>query len=108
MACGSNGSAGLAATCRSPSGTASYAPSAWPAFRVLWIINAVTYIFITVYSLFIDPQTARHSWRQGLMFPGAINLAIIIYCCFPRLFKEIYHRILAANRARSGRCASVR
>jgi cellulose synthase/poly-beta-1,6-N-acetylglucosamine synthase-like glycosyltransferase len=73
-----------------------YVPFAWPAFRVLWIINAVTYIFITVYSLLIDPQTARHSWRQALMFPGAINLVIIAYCCFPRLFRDLWHRLLAA------------
>jgi cellulose synthase/poly-beta-1,6-N-acetylglucosamine synthase-like glycosyltransferase len=63
-------------------------PRAWLAFHVLWIINAATYVFITCFTLMIDPQTARHSWRQGVMFPGAVNLVFIVYSCFPRLFTE--------------------
>jgi hypothetical protein len=63
-------------------------PRAWLAFHLLWIINAATYIFITIFALLIDPQTARHTWRQALVFPGAVNVAIIIYSCFPRLFRE--------------------
>jgi cellulose synthase/poly-beta-1,6-N-acetylglucosamine synthase-like glycosyltransferase len=61
-------------------------PRAWLAFHLLWIINAATYIFITCFSLLIDPKIGRHTWRQALVFPGAINLSIIIYSCFPRLF----------------------
>ena len=63
-------------------------PRAWLAFHVLWIINAATYVFITSYALMIDPPTARHSWRQAVMFPGAVNLAFIAYSCFPRLFRH--------------------
>ena len=63
-------------------------PQAWLAFHILWIINAVTYIFITLFSVLIDPQTGRHVWREAIMFPGAVNLAIIIYACFPRLFRD--------------------
>ena len=63
-------------------------PRAWLAFHVLWIINAATYIFITGFALMIDPKTGRHTWRQGVMFPGAVNLAIIAYTCFPRLFRD--------------------
>jgi cellulose synthase/poly-beta-1,6-N-acetylglucosamine synthase-like glycosyltransferase len=63
-------------------------PRAWLAFHLLWIINAATYIVITIFALLIDPQTARHTWRQALVFPGAVNVAIIIYSCFPRLFRE--------------------
>ena len=59
-------------------------PAAWPAFRVLWIINAVTFIFITGFALLIDTSTARRSWREAVMFPGVVNLAIIVYTCFPR------------------------
>jgi len=60
-------------------------PMAWLTFHVLWIINAVTYIFITGFALLIDPQTGRHTWRQGVMFPGVVNLGIVIYTCFPEL-----------------------
>jgi cellulose synthase/poly-beta-1,6-N-acetylglucosamine synthase-like glycosyltransferase len=63
-------------------------PRAWLAFHVLWIINAVTYVFITCFTLMIDPRTARHCWRQGVMFPGAVNLVFIVYSCFPRLFTD--------------------
>lgn len=58
--------------------------SAWPTFRVLWIINAVTYLFITALALFIDPGTARRAWPQAVLFPGLVNLLIILATCFPR------------------------
>jgi cellulose synthase/poly-beta-1,6-N-acetylglucosamine synthase-like glycosyltransferase len=61
------------------------ASRAWSAFHVLWITSAVTYIFITGFALLIDPDTARRTWRQALLFPGVVNVAIILYACFPRL-----------------------
>ena len=69
-------------------------PRAWLAFHVLWIINAATYIFITCLALMIDPKIGRHTWRQGVMFPGAANMAIIAYTCFPRLFRAAAHAAL--------------
>ena len=35
---------------------------------------------------------ARRCWRQAIFFPGAVNLAIIVYSCFPRLFTDGVHR----------------
>ncbi len=72
-------------------------PRAWLAFHILWIINAVTYIFITGFALLIDPQTARHTWRQAVMFPGVLNVSIIAYTCFPRLFHDGAHRAFTAS-----------
>ncbi len=72
-------------------------PYAWTTFRLLWIINAATYIFITGFALLIDPPTARRVWRQGLMFPGAVNLAIIGYACFPRLFRDILRKLFVVT-----------
>jgi cellulose synthase/poly-beta-1,6-N-acetylglucosamine synthase-like glycosyltransferase len=72
-------------------------PRAWLAFHILWIINAATYIFITGFALLIDPQTGRHTWRQAVVFPGAVNMSIVIYTCFPRLFREAVHRAFAAS-----------
>jgi cellulose synthase/poly-beta-1,6-N-acetylglucosamine synthase-like glycosyltransferase len=63
----------------------------WLAFHLLWIINAATYGFITVFALLIDPATGRRCWRQAIMFPGLINLAIIVYSCFPRPFAPAVH-----------------
>jgi cellulose synthase/poly-beta-1,6-N-acetylglucosamine synthase-like glycosyltransferase len=73
-------------------------PSVWPVFRVLWISNAATYIFITGFALLIDPGTARRCWRQAVMFPGAVNLAVIAYTCFPRLFQVATREFFAASR----------
>jgi cellulose synthase/poly-beta-1,6-N-acetylglucosamine synthase-like glycosyltransferase len=63
-------------------------PNAWPAFRVLWITNAATYLFITAFSLLIDPQTGRRAWRQAVLFPGLVNLLIMAESCFPRALRS--------------------
>ncbi len=75
-------------------------PDAWPVFRVLWITNAVTYLFITGCAVLMDPQTGRHAWRQALLFPGLVNLVIIADSCFPRLVRDAAD---AGPRARAAR-----
>ena len=72
-------------------------PRAWLAFHILWIINAATFIFITGFALLIDPQVVRRTWRQAVMFPGAVNLSVIVYTCFPRLVRDAGHQFLAAS-----------
>ena len=67
------------------------AASVWSAFRVLWITSAVTFLFITGFALAMDPQTARHAWRQAVLFPGVVNLAIIVGSFFPRLAYDAGH-----------------
>jgi glycosyltransferase involved in cell wall biosynthesis len=75
---------------------------AWHAFHVLWITNAVTYFFITGFSLLIDPPIARHTWRQGLMFPGVVNLGIVLYTCVPPLFRDLAQDAFAATHFSPG------
>jgi len=58
----------------------------WAVFRMLWISNALTYLFITGFALAIDPGTARRSWREAILFPGVVSLLIILYTCAPRGF----------------------
>ena len=67
---------------------------AWIVFHVLWIINALTYVFITSFVLMIDWVTGRHAWIEGILFPGAISLSIIIAACFPRLLRMIFYDLL--------------
>ena len=43
---------------------------AWLAFHVLWIINALTYVFITAFALLIDPVTGRPPGARPSCFPG--------------------------------------
>jgi cellulose synthase/poly-beta-1,6-N-acetylglucosamine synthase-like glycosyltransferase len=59
----------------------------WDAFSSLWIINALTYLFITGFALAIDPSTARRSWREAILFPGVVSLVVILYTCAPRAFE---------------------
>lgn len=61
-------------------------PLAWTLFHALWITNAVTYVFIGVFALQIDPGTGRSVWLHALMFPGLVSVLIILYTCFPPLF----------------------
>jgi cellulose synthase/poly-beta-1,6-N-acetylglucosamine synthase-like glycosyltransferase len=67
---------------------------AWIVFHVLWITNALTFVFITAFVLMVDPETGRHTWVEGILFPGAISLAIIIAACFPRLLRMIFYDLL--------------
>ena len=64
---------------------------AWEAFRFLWIINVVCYVFITTFTLFIDTEVARRCWREAILFPGVVSLVIIAYTCFPKGFAWLVH-----------------
>jgi cellulose synthase/poly-beta-1,6-N-acetylglucosamine synthase-like glycosyltransferase len=67
---------------------------AWVVFHVLWVINALTYVFITSFVLMIDWVTGRHAWVEGVLFPGVISVSIIIAACFPRLLRMIFYDVL--------------
>ena len=69
-------------------------PMAWITFHALWIINALTYVFITSYVLMIDWQTGRRTWLEGILFPGVVSVAIIIGACFPRLLRMFFYDVL--------------
>lgn len=56
-------------------------------FRLLWMINVFTYVVVTSFSLMIDPQTAKRSWRQAIMFPGFVSLAIIVATLVPPVYE---------------------
>jgi len=55
----------------------------WYLFRLLWILNVITYLFVTIYSFHIDPPTAKRSWLEGLLFPGVVSLIIIVLSALP-------------------------
>jgi glycosyltransferase involved in cell wall biosynthesis len=76
---------------------------AWRVFHVLWITNAVTYLFVTFFSFAIDPQTARRSWREGILFPGLVSLTIIVATCVPPLFDRWIPGALRAAGLPAGR-----
>jgi cellulose synthase/poly-beta-1,6-N-acetylglucosamine synthase-like glycosyltransferase len=51
---------------------------AWKAFGILWLANAMSFVFITVLTLLIDPATGRRTWVEGFMFSGAVNLIVMV------------------------------
>jgi cellulose synthase/poly-beta-1,6-N-acetylglucosamine synthase-like glycosyltransferase len=52
------------------------------AFQALWALTGGTFPFITFSSLLIDTEVAKRSWREGLLFPGAINVGLIAFGLF--------------------------
>ncbi|MFV0307634.1 MAG: glycosyltransferase [Desertimonas sp.] len=64
----------------------------WALFHHLWIINAVSYLFITTFAMAIDPQTAKRVWAQAILFPGAVSVLVILYTCTPRVFEYLVER----------------
>jgi cellulose synthase/poly-beta-1,6-N-acetylglucosamine synthase-like glycosyltransferase len=66
------------------------------AFHVLWLTSVITYIFITSFTLLIDPVIGRRVWRQGVMFPGAVNVVILLAAIIPAPLYWLAHLILDA------------
>jgi cellulose synthase/poly-beta-1,6-N-acetylglucosamine synthase-like glycosyltransferase len=57
-------------------------PLAWHVFGLLWLTNAISYAFITCYTLLVDPQVGRRTWVQALLFPGIINVVVMTAAVF--------------------------
>ena len=72
-------------------------PLSWETFRLLWIINAICYVFITTFTCLIDTETSKVAWREAIMFPGLISLTIILYTCFPKLFRWALDGVLGVT-----------
>jgi cellulose synthase/poly-beta-1,6-N-acetylglucosamine synthase-like glycosyltransferase len=67
---------------------------AWHAFHALWITNVLAYVFITAYSLMIDPRTGRHVWREAILFPGLISVVIMLAAIAPAPLRFLaYHAL---------------
>ncbi len=66
-------------------------------FHLLWIINAIGYVFTTAFTLLIDPAVARQSWRQALLFPGVISILVMLSVLAPRpmtaLGRNAFHAV---------------
>jgi cellulose synthase/poly-beta-1,6-N-acetylglucosamine synthase-like glycosyltransferase len=67
---------------------------AWVAFHILWLTNVITYVFITSFALLIDPATARRTWVQAVLFPGAVNVLILLAAILPGPLGWLSHELL--------------
>ncbi|MEM6704056.1 MAG: glycosyltransferase family 2 protein [Acidobacteriota bacterium] len=56
---------------------------AWTCFRLLWILSGVVYLVVTLCSFVVDFESAAKSWREGILFPGLVSLAVISYSFAP-------------------------
>lgn len=79
----------------------------WTLFKQFWLFNVFAYLFITVYSLIIDRQTAKKAWLQGILFPGIISLTIIVLSCFPGIIDEFIHFVNGMNHNQLGLAAKI-
>jgi cellulose synthase/poly-beta-1,6-N-acetylglucosamine synthase-like glycosyltransferase len=59
------------------------APLAWTLFKGLWLTSAIAWVLVTVGSYVVDPESARKSWLEGIIFPGLISLSVIAYALWP-------------------------
>ena len=55
------------------------------AFRGLWIVAAVGYIYGLVLSTQLDPKVGRRSLREAVLFPGLVSMVIMAVAVFPGL-----------------------
>ena len=69
---------------------------AWTAFHILWLTNVITYVFITSFALLIDPGVGKRTWRQALIFPGAVNVLILLAAVLPGPLAWLAREIIRA------------
>ncbi len=60
------------------------------AFTALWALTGGTFLFVTLSALAMDPETGKRCWREGFLFPGAINLTLIIFGLFGPILTEVF------------------
>lgn len=65
-------------------------PLSWHLFKLLWIINVVVYLYITLFSFLIDTDAGKQSWFEGLLFPGLISFIILLFSAVPGLLDAIF------------------
>lgn len=65
-------------------------------FTLLWIVNALGFVFTTLFTLLIDGRIARTTWRQALAFPGLISLAVMAWVLVPRPMHALVRHVCEA------------
>lgn len=66
------------------------------AFQALWALTGATYLIVTLSSLLFDTKAARGCWREGLFFPGLINLLLIGFGLFGPILTHAFQPQLTA------------
>ena len=71
---------------------------AWTVFRGLWIIAGLVYLLVTAASMAVDWESARKSWREGILFPGVVALIVILHALAPPLFGPVGELLRISER----------
>ena len=53
------------------------------AFRFLWISAALAYLFVLILGSLTDARTSRSALGHVLLFPGIVNMIVMIVALFP-------------------------
>jgi cellulose synthase/poly-beta-1,6-N-acetylglucosamine synthase-like glycosyltransferase len=56
-------------------------------FRALWITAAVTYTFTLAIAAQLDRKLSYNAWREVLLFPGILNMIVMLTAFFPKLIE---------------------
>ena len=76
-------------------------PLSWVLFRAFWILNVIVYLFVTVFSLLIDSDSGRVTWKEGIVFPGFVSISIIILSFIPGCLDYLVKDALVSGSADS-------
>src|SRR5216683_145474 len=66
------------------------------AFRGVWMAGGITYLFITSFTLLIDTSVGRVTWKEAVLFPGAVNVVILLGAIFPGPMNWLARQSLSA------------
>jgi cellulose synthase/poly-beta-1,6-N-acetylglucosamine synthase-like glycosyltransferase len=56
-------------------------------FRAMWITAACTYVYSIGLAVQLDGRTGLRSWREAILFPGAVSIIVMITAFFPGLIE---------------------
>jgi cellulose synthase/poly-beta-1,6-N-acetylglucosamine synthase-like glycosyltransferase len=76
------------------------------AFEALWALTGGTFLFVTLSSIGMDPKTGKRCWREGLLFPGLINLCLILFGLFGPVITTVFASQLDSIGLNGGQPAS--
>lgn len=71
----------------------------WQFFQIFSLLSFVSYLFTTLYSFCIDPDTSKRAWFAGFMFPGLLSLLNMLTAVFPYRSGLLIHQYLPPNWA---------
>jgi cellulose synthase/poly-beta-1,6-N-acetylglucosamine synthase-like glycosyltransferase len=66
------------------------------AFRGVWMAGGITYLFITSFTLLIDTSVGRVTWKEAVLFPGAVNVVILLGAILPGPMNWLARQSLSA------------